>query len=129
MISMLEWVDIVALHRQGLSIKAICRQLGVGRNTVRRVLRREEPPRYRRAAAPSKFDPYKDYLLSRLAKFPELSAAALLDEIRARGYAGGISILKDFTRPYRVPREGPGGALRDAARTPGPGRLGRARPP
>jgi transposase len=29
-----EWVDIVALHRQGLSIKAICRQLGVGRNTA-----------------------------------------------------------------------------------------------
>lgn len=107
MISMEEWVDIVALHRQGLSIKAICRQLGVGRNTVRRALRREGPPAYRRAAAPSKLDPYKDYLLSRLAEFPELSAAALCDEIRAQGYGGGISILKDFTRPYRQRRREP----------------------
>ena len=41
MISMEEWVDIVALHRQGVSIKAISRELGVGRNTVRRALRRE----------------------------------------------------------------------------------------
>ena len=53
-----EWVDIVAQHRQGLSIKAICRQLGVGRNTVRRALRREGPPRYRRAAGPSKLYPH-----------------------------------------------------------------------
>ncbi len=100
-------MDIVALHRQGLSIKAICRQLRVGRNTVRRALRREGPPAYRRAAAPSKLDPYKDYLLSRLAEFPELSAAALCDEIRAQGYGGGISILKDFTRPYRQRRREP----------------------
>jgi transposase len=107
LISMEEWVDIVALHRQGLSIKAICRQLGVGRNTVRRALRREGPPAYRRPAAPSKLDPYKDYLLSRLAEFPELSAAALCDEIRAQGYGGGISILKEFTRPYRQRRREP----------------------
>jgi hypothetical protein len=39
-----EWVDIVALHRQGFSIKAIARQLGISRNAVRRGLRREGPP-------------------------------------------------------------------------------------
>ena len=107
MISMEEWVDIVALHRQGLSIKAISRELGVGRNTVRRALRREGPPAYRRVAAPGKLDPFKDYLLARLSEFPELSAAALLDEIRAQGYEGGVSILKDFTRPYRRRRREP----------------------
>jgi transposase len=107
LISMEEWVDIVALHRQGFSIKAICRQLGVGRNTVRRALRREGPPAYRRPAAPSKLDPYKDYLVARLAEFPELSAAALCEEIRAQGYGGGISILKEFTRPYRKRRREP----------------------
>lgn len=100
-------MDIVSLHRQGLSIKAIARQLGVGRNTVRRALHREGPPAYRRPASPGKLDPFKDYLLARLTEFPELSAAALLDEIRAQGYAGGISILKDFTRPYRRRRREP----------------------
>jgi len=107
LISMEEWVDIVALHRQGVSIKAISRELGVGRNTVRRALRREGPPAYRRSAAPGKLDPFKDYLLARLAEFPELSAAALLEEVRAQGYGGGISILKDFTRPYRRRRREP----------------------
>lgn len=66
-----------------------------------------EYAQYRRAAAPSRLDPYKDYLLARLSEFPELSAAALYEEIRAQGCEGGISILKDFTRPYRRRRREP----------------------
>ena len=103
-----EWVDIVALHRQGLSIKAISRQLGISRNAVRRALRRDGPPvRAPQKRPPSKLEPYKDYLLSRLAEFPELSAAALFEEIQAQGYEGGLTILRNFTRPYRVRRREP----------------------
>ncbi len=58
MIKLEEWVDIVSLHRQGLSIKAIARRLGISRNTVRSALRREGPPAYARPAVPSKLDPY-----------------------------------------------------------------------
>jgi len=62
-----EWVDIVALHKQGLSIKAIARKTGLPRNTVRAVLRRDGPPeRAPQIRPPSKFEPYKDYLVSRL---------------------------------------------------------------
>ena len=107
MIRLEEWVDIVSRRAAGQSIKSIARELGVSRNTVRATLRREGPPRYERPAAPSKLDPYRDYLIDRLTDFPELSAKKLLAEIRAQGYTGGISILKDFTRPYRVPRKGP----------------------
>jgi transposase len=60
-----EWVDVVALHRQGLSIKAISRRLGISRNTVRAALCREGPPVYARPAKPSKLDPFKGYLLVR----------------------------------------------------------------
>ena len=49
MIKLEEWVDIVSLHRQGLSIKAIARRLDISRNTVRLALRRKEPPAYRPA--------------------------------------------------------------------------------
>jgi transposase len=102
-----EWVDIVARHNSGETIKAIARELGISRNTVRATLRREGPPRYRRPPQPSKLDPHRDYLRQRLTDFPELSAKRLFEEIRALGYDGGISILKDFTRPYRVPRREP----------------------
>jgi len=107
LIKLEEWVDIVSLHRQGLSIKAIARRLDISRNTVRLALRRKEAPVYHRPEVPSKLDPYKDYLLARLAEFPELSAVVLFEEVKALGYAGGLSILKDFTRPYRVRRKEP----------------------
>lgn len=107
MIRLEEWVDIVSRRAAGQSVKGIARELGVSRDTVRATLRREGPPRYERRPGPSKLDAHRDYLIARLAEFPELSAKQLFAEIRARGYAGEISILKDFTRPYRVPRRGP----------------------
>jgi transposase len=103
-----EWVDIVALHRQGVSIKAIARMLGVSRNAVRRALKRGGPPvRAPQSRPPSKLEPYKAYLVDRLSEFPELSAVRLFEEVKALGYDGQISILKDFTRPYRIRRREP----------------------
>lgn len=105
MLRLEEWVDVVSMRRAGVPIKEIARTLGVSRNTVRAALRRDGPPEYRRKPRASKLDAYKDYLLERLREFPELSGKRLFDEIRAKGYTGGISILRDFTRPHRVPRK------------------------
>lgn len=60
MITQEEWVDIVSLHRQGLSIRAIGARLGISRNTVPAALRREGTPVRQGRALPSKLDPYKD---------------------------------------------------------------------
>jgi transposase len=106
-ISLEEGVDVVSLHRQGWGIKTIARELGISRNAVRRALMRGGPPAYRRAPRPSKLDPFKDYLLTRLTDFPDLCAITLFEEIREMGYEGGISILKDFTYPYRRRRREP----------------------
>ena len=106
MISLEEWVDIKALHKQGLSIKAISRRCRISRNTVRKALR-EGPPCYKRPKRSLKLDPFKDYLIQRLADFPELCAVTLFEEIKAMGYESGITILKDFTLPYRVRRREP----------------------
>jgi transposase len=100
-------VEIIALHHQGLGIKAIARRLGISRNAVRRALRRNGPPQYRRETQPSKLDPFKDYLIQRLTDFPELSCERLLEEIKKQGYTGGKTILKDFTLPLRVKRREP----------------------
>jgi IS30 family transposase len=40
-----DWAEIRRLNRaEGMPIKAIARQLGLGRNTVRRALAADEPP-------------------------------------------------------------------------------------
>ncbi|MFI7699333.1 helix-turn-helix domain-containing protein, partial [Nonomuraea sp. NPDC049480] len=49
MIKVEDWAEIRRLHRaEGMPIKAIARHLGVARNTVRRALAAEEPPKYQR---------------------------------------------------------------------------------
>ena len=79
MISLEEWVDIVSLHRQGWGIKKLARQLGISRNAVRRALLRGGPPEYHRDPRPSKLDPHKDYLVTRLTDFPDLPAITLFE--------------------------------------------------
>lgn len=97
-------VEIKVLARQGKSIKEIQRELGVSRNTVRKYLRSEEVPRYGpRAPRPTKLDPYKAYLLERIAAAsPDwIPATVLLREIQAEGYPGGITQLKAFLAEHK----------------------------
>ncbi|WP_338617117.1 IS21 family transposase [Pigmentiphaga sp. CHJ604] len=99
-------LEIRVLARQGHGIKAIARELGMSRNTVRRYLRGEAtPPSYGpRAARPRKLDPYTQYLRHRIeAAHPHwIPATVLLREIREHGYMGGISQLKAFLAPLKV---------------------------
>jgi transposase len=92
-----EAVEIRVLSKQGKSIRDIARLLKVSRNTVRRYVRGEGLPRYERKARPSKLDDYKQYIAERVrTAAPEwIPATVLQRELRALGYTGGVSILKD----------------------------------
>ncbi len=92
-----EAVEIRVLRRQGRSIRAIARMLNVSRNTVRRYLRSQGLTRYGREPRAGKLEPYKQYIVERVkAAAPEwIPATVLLRELRALGYGGGISILKE----------------------------------
>src|SRR5215471_14955588 len=92
-----EAVEIRVLRRQGKSVREIARLLDISRNTVRRYLRSEGLPRYERGAQPSKLDPYKQYIHERVkAAAPDwIPATVLLRELKALGYSGGYSTLKN----------------------------------
>ena len=79
---------------EGLPMAEIARHLGRCRQTLYNWLKRDEEPteRFRRG---SKLDEFKPYLESRLERF-DLPATVLLQEIRAQGYTGGITILREF---------------------------------
>lgn len=100
-------MEIDVLHRQGKSIRAIERETGVARNTIRSILRGERDGSYGpRAPRPTKLDPHKDYLQQRIeaAGKIRLPATVLLCEIRARGYSGAITQLKEHLRRIQAPR-------------------------
>jgi transposase len=98
-----EAVEIRVLKRQGKSIREIARMLELSRNTVRRYLRSEGVPHYQREARPGKLDSYKQYLTERVkAAAPDwIPATVLLRELKALGYAGGYSILKEYLATLR----------------------------
>jgi transposase len=94
--------EIEELKRQGLSIQAISQLLGFDRKTIRKyLLKSDGTPAYGpRAARPSKLDAFKPYIEER-QKAGVWNAQVLLRELRARGYAGGYTILKDWLQPQR----------------------------
>lgn len=97
--------QIYELRGQGRSIRQIARLLGISRNTVRRYVRAPEVPKAKaRPRRGSKLDPYKDYILQRLAEGVD-NCVVLLREIRAQGYTGGYTILKEFVHPLRQCRQ------------------------
>jgi transposase len=98
-----ELVMILDLHRQGLSVSAIARQLERDRKTVRKYIERGlDPPAYGpRHPRSTVVTPFAPYLRERIAAFPELTGSRLLREIKELGYTGGYTAVKDFLRIVR----------------------------
>jgi hypothetical protein len=68
-----DWAEIRRLHRaEGMPIRAICGQLGIGRNTVRRALVAEAPPRYVRAGRGSIVDEVEPRIRELLRQWPTM---------------------------------------------------------
>lgn len=113
MIKLGELVMILDLHRQGLSVSAIARRLGVDRKTVRRYIARGlEPPNYApRAPRPRVIDPYVSYLRERVNAYPGLTGRRLWRELKERGYPGGYTAVTDLLRELR-PASQPGFEVR-----------------
>lgn len=95
---------------QGLSKSEVARSLGVSRRTLYHwvhtgQLDREldnAPARYRpRPAVARKIDRFREMIQARLGEYPKLSATRLFDEVRAAGYPGGYSQLKEYVREVR----------------------------
>lgn len=98
--------EVLKLHLiDGLSVRAIAKRLNMSRNTVRKLVGRG-PARTRAPAAPrtTLLTPYDAKVKALLEETPELKAPAVLETLRADGYQGGVSILRDRMRQLR-PKE------------------------
>jgi transposase len=86
---------------EGWRIETVARRLGVHHSTIRRAL--EEVMPIEEAARPSGLDPYRQYLVERLAEHPDLSGVRLLEEIRSQGYQQGVAVLRRYLAKVRPP--------------------------
>lgn len=94
-----DWAEIRRLHRsEGMPIKAIARVMGVGRNTVRRALEAEGPPKYRRPRRGSLVDAVEPQVRELLQAWPKMPATVIAERI---GWSHSLTILKDRIRELR----------------------------
>jgi transposase len=100
-----DFAVIRALHQRGVYHKDIAAELGVHPKTVSRALKRGSTPKGTRPRRGSKLDAYKtqvDQLLSEGV----WNAVVVLRELQAAGYAGGLTILREYITPKRALRAG-----------------------
>ena len=115
---MIGWEKRVLLRHylEQVTKAAVAKLLGVSRRTVHYWIETEQLDRDvsdeavqygPRPSVPTKVDPYKGIILSRLAEYPALTAMRLFEEIKASGYVGCYTQVKEYVRKVRprVPEE------------------------
>lgn len=93
-------MQIKYLAEQGVAKSRIAEMCGVSRQTVYNRLSRTDPYPKPRERRPSKLDAFRDYIGARLERF-DLPATVLFAELQARGYRGGLTILRAYVRPLK----------------------------
>ena len=74
------WAELRREHFvRGVSIKELARRTGLSRNTIRKALRSDAPPAYRREPAGSMLDPFKDEIHRLLRDDPKLTGVRVRD--------------------------------------------------
>ena len=106
--------QVVRMHRGGSSIRKIARQLGISRYQVSRLLSAHldgraagtsqlPQPKKKRSSC---LDEHEPTLQQLLARYPDITAVRLHEELRKIGFAGGYGTVKRRLRQLRGPKRG-----------------------
>jgi transposase len=96
------WAELRREHFvRGVSINELVRRTGLSRNTVRAALRSSVAPKYERASAGSKLDPFKDEIHRLLKGDAAMTGQRIRELIAPLGFDGGKTIVDDYLREVR----------------------------
>ena len=102
MVGVEQWAEVRRLHFvKGLSQREIHRRTGLHRDTIRKAISSSEPPVYRRAAAGSKLDPFKDEIHRLLGGDPKLPGVRVRELLEPLGCAASKTVVDDYLREVR----------------------------
>ena len=93
-----------AWDEQHLTMAQIARALHLDPQTVKKWVQRPRYEQRRAPRRPSKLDDYKPAITRWLAQHP-FTATQIWQRLREQGYRGGGSIVRDYVRTVRPPRE------------------------
>src|SRR5271157_3361983 len=109
--------EIIHRHALGQTIRSIARSMGLSRRAVGRALteqvgarqqgsRHPDLPRRRRRRG-SVVDDYEEAIGGLIKRYPDITVVRLLEELRALGYQGGYSVLRERMKTLRAPAPAP----------------------
>jgi transposase len=98
-LSVEDWAEIRRLRRsEGMAIQAIARRLKMSRNTVKKALASDSPPRYHRAPAGSIVDAVEPRIRTLLAEFPDMPTTVIMERV---GWTRGKTVFCDRVQRLR----------------------------
>ncbi|AKL95818.1 transposase for insertion sequence element IS21 [Clostridium aceticum] len=87
-----EWAAVQELYIRKVPILQISKQLGMSRNTVKRLIKLKEKPKYTRAKYPSKVDKYlAEIIMWRTSPEYDFNGTRIFEELKKKGYEGTIN--------------------------------------
>ena len=96
------YMDIKAMHRNGLSIRKIARTTGLHRDTVKRHLESDSFPEYRnKKGRGSILDPFRKIIEDYLEE-DDYQGTWIFEKLTRMGYKGGYTIVKDAVRALDI---------------------------
>jgi transposase len=102
LVSVEQWAWLRREHFvDGVSIKKLARRTGLSRNTIRKALRSDQPPAYRRRPAESKLDLFKDEIHALLRADGQMESQRIRELLIEQGFEGGKTITDDYVREVR----------------------------
>jgi transposase len=103
--------EIIHRRQKGQSIRGIARDLGVSRHRVCGVINEQQQAREVESLTPelprpsakrsSKLDDYEATIQRLLARYPNMKATRILEELQRAGYQGGYTILRERVKRLR----------------------------
>jgi transposase len=101
MISTEVFMDILALHRQGHSMRWISKKLGIHRDTVKKYITQKKQPQYRKQKRrESILTPYHQMIRDWLEQ-DDYRATWIFDKLQSLGYSGGYDTVRYFVRDVK----------------------------
>lgn len=102
--------QIIILYAEGWGIRALTRHFGMGRNTIRRIIRKNRDRRDKghdvvKKGQPvlrkSKLDAFRPLIKELIDAYPNITGVRVYEELVANGFDGGTTIVTDYLRKIR----------------------------
>ena len=99
-------LDILSLHRSGISQRKIASKLGISRNTVKKYIENPEFPdvKSKSRKRPSQLDPFLDNINAWLQEDMDYTATWIYDHLSRIGFRGSYEIVKRRVREIKNQR-------------------------